>query len=259
MSIQANPDWWRTLFDDVYLLTDARSVGSSEITRREVDLLCDLLALRPHERILDLCGGHGRHSFELCSRGFQHCTLVDYSACLIERARAYAAEHRLTVEVLRRDARRTGLDSGSFDHVLILGNSLGYLPHPEGDRGILTEAKRVLRPGGSLLVDVVDGAVVRSTLKPNAWHEIGEDCVVCREREIRGARVYARELVLSKRGGLIRDRTYSIHLYESDGLKELLEAAGFADIRVVKDVCAHRGEGDYGFMNHRMVITACRR
>jgi hypothetical protein len=26
MSIKVDPDWWKTLFDEVYLLTDARSV-----------------------------------------------------------------------------------------------------------------------------------------------------------------------------------------------------------------------------------------
>ena len=26
MSFDVNPDWWKSLFDDVYMLTDARSV-----------------------------------------------------------------------------------------------------------------------------------------------------------------------------------------------------------------------------------------
>jgi D-alanine-D-alanine ligase len=43
MSIKADPDWWKTMFDDVYLLTDARSVCDEDITRREVDLICELL------------------------------------------------------------------------------------------------------------------------------------------------------------------------------------------------------------------------
>ncbi len=69
MTIQVDPDWWKTLFDDIYLLTDARSVCDEEITRREVDLICELLPIRPDHKILDLCGGHGRHSLELAARG----------------------------------------------------------------------------------------------------------------------------------------------------------------------------------------------
>ena len=31
MSIEVEPDWWRTLFDDIYLITDARSVCDPDI------------------------------------------------------------------------------------------------------------------------------------------------------------------------------------------------------------------------------------
>ncbi|PLX89649.1 MAG: D-alanine--D-alanine ligase, partial [Desulfuromonas sp.] len=92
MSFSVSPDWWKTLFDEVYLLTDARSVGNVEVTRREIDVVCDLLPLQPEHRILDLCGGQGRHSLELDRRGFSDCTVLDYSAVLIERGRQQASE-----------------------------------------------------------------------------------------------------------------------------------------------------------------------
>ena len=57
MKIDVKPDWWKTLFDDVYLMTDARSVCDEEITRREVDAVCTLLAMAKADAILDLCGG----------------------------------------------------------------------------------------------------------------------------------------------------------------------------------------------------------
>ena len=45
MAIEVDPDWWKTLFDDVYLLTDARSVGDESLTRLEVDVVCELLPM----------------------------------------------------------------------------------------------------------------------------------------------------------------------------------------------------------------------
>ena len=86
MSIQVDPAWWKTLFDEVYLLTDARSVCDPQITRREVDLICRLLPIEDGQSILDLCGGHGRHTLELCRRGFTSCTLLDFSQPLINIA-----------------------------------------------------------------------------------------------------------------------------------------------------------------------------
>jgi len=34
MTITVKPDWWKAIFDEVYLLTDARSVCNDEITQR---------------------------------------------------------------------------------------------------------------------------------------------------------------------------------------------------------------------------------
>ena len=61
MSFDVSPNWWKSLFDELYLLTDARTIADDELTRREVDVLCELLPLKYDDRILDLCGGQGRH------------------------------------------------------------------------------------------------------------------------------------------------------------------------------------------------------
>jgi hypothetical protein len=55
---------------------------------------------------------------------------------------------------------------------------------------------------------------------------------------------------------MIRDRSYAIRLYEPGTLSALVEGSGFADARVQCDFRPHRLEGDFGFMNHRMVATA---
>lgn len=255
MPIEVDPEWWKTIFDAVYLLTDARSVGDDSLTRLEVDVVCELLPMVAGHKILDLCGGHGRHSFELCRRGFEACTLLDYSQSLIDMAHENAQKNNLPLKVVRCDARQIDLGSDQFDHVLIMGNSLGYIQQPDADQRILSEALRVLRPGGWILVDVTDGAAVRKAFNPNAWHEVGEDTVVCRQRELRQDSVRARELVISKKDGLIRDRTYAVRLYETQSLAPLLETVGFRQVKIHTDFSPHRFEGDYGFMNKRMLAV----
>ncbi len=253
MTIEVDPEWWKTMFDEFYLLTDARSVCDDEITQREVDLVCQLLPIRLTHRILDLCGGHGRHSLELSRRGFSRCTLVDYSEFLLSRARSEARQYNYPIDCIQADARSTGLASRIFDHALIMGNSLGYLPEPSADRKILIEAKRVLRSGGWILIDLADAEAVRNKFRPEAWHEIDEDILVCRRRELGADRVSVREMVLSKKRGLIRDRTYSIRFYEPGKISELLGQVGFEGVRTITDFSPHRDQGDYGFMNHRMI------
>jgi D-alanine-D-alanine ligase len=255
MSMKADHEWWQTMFDEVYLLTDARSVCDEEITRREVDLVCALLPMAAGHKILDLCGGHGRHSLELSARGFTACTVLDYSEFLIDHARRSAAECHYPMACIRANARSVGASSESFDHVLIMGNSLGYISEPQADREILAEAKRVLRSGGWLLVDVTDGARVKDSFKPTAWHEIGTDTVVCRQRRLEGNTLYSREVVLSRGKGLIRDCTYGIRLYDARTVHALLEEVGFTRVKVHTDFSPHQCEGDYGFMNHRMIAA----
>jgi D-alanine-D-alanine ligase len=255
VTLNVNPDWWKNLFDKVYLLTDARSVCDDEITRKEVDLLCRILPIEPDHAILDLCGGHGRHSFELCARGFCSCTLLDYSRYLLDYARKNAKKLRYKLNIVKADARNTGLSSSSFDHVIIMGNSLGYVPGHESDLQILSEVIRVLRPGGWVLIDVVNGSAVRVSFISNAWHEIGSDIVVCRVRELAESTVYVREMVLSKGRGLIRDQNYMIHFYEHEELCGILKKAGFTRVQARTGFSPHENEGDYGFMSNRMIVT----
>jgi hypothetical protein len=115
---------------------------------------------------------------------------------------------------------------------------------------------RLLKSGGWLLVDIVNGATLRSRFTPVAWHEIGDDIVVCRNRTLDGDVVRAREVVMSKKGGLIRDQFYCLRLYEPDSIQSLLSVVGFSGTDVIGDFSPFNKKGDYGFMNFRMIVTA---
>jgi D-alanine-D-alanine ligase len=256
VSPDVNPEWWKELFDEVYLATDARTVCDEEVTRREIDLIMELIPLSPEQEILDLCGGHGRHSMELFHRGFRKCTVFDYSQFLIDRGRVEAEREGREITFLQGDARKTGLPPERFDRVLVLGNSLGYHSSPEGDRDLLAEAMRLLRSGGRLLLDTVNGETLRGRFHPVAWHEIGDDLVVCRNRTLDGDVVLTREVVVSKKSGLIKDSRYSLRLYEPDSMRDLLSGVGFSGIDVTRDFSPFREKGDLGFMNFRMIVTA---
>lgn len=256
MRFDVDPEWWKELFDEVYLATDARSVCDDDVTRGEIDLLLELFPLSPEQEILDLCGGHGRHSMELVLRGLRKCTVFDYSQFLIDRGRTEAERLGREITFLQGDARKTGLPPERFDRVLVLGNSLGYIPSPDGDRDILAEAMRLLKKGGRLFIDIVNGATLRSRFHPVAWHEIGEDIVVCRNRSLDGDIVLTRELVVSKKSGLLKDSCYSLRIYEPDSMRHLLSRIGFDGIDVVDDFSPFQKKGDFGFMNFRMIVTA---
>jgi D-alanine-D-alanine ligase len=255
MEIQVDPDWWKHLFDEVYLITDARTVCNDEMTCREIDVVMEILGIDPDDDILDLCGGHGRHSIELSRRSFGRCTVFDYSDTLLRIGEENARRENVPIRFVQGDARKTLLPGQSFDHILIMGNSLGYLPDNHADLQILSECHRLLKPGGKLLLDVTDGRSIREKFIPVSWHEIG-DTVICRNRELDTNCMRAREMVMNKKTGLIRDKTYSIRFYAKDSLTALLQEAGFTDIVIrAMNHSLVRSE-DVGCMNYRLIVSA---
>jgi D-alanine-D-alanine ligase len=249
------PDWWQTIFDEVYLATDARTVQDGDLTRREVDGLIQALKLDPRETILDLCGGHGRHALELARRGFEKVAVLDFSYPLLSLGKAQARERSLRVNFIRADAAHAPLAGDSFTAVLLLANSFGYGASPEDDRAILQESHRVLAKGGRLFLEVADPDFIRRQLSPQSWHEAG-DLVVCRRRWLTAEYLVCRELVLSRSRGLVRDRGYQVRLYDAAGLKDTLEKAGFGKINITGLQDLYAQEGDYGALNRRLGATA---
>ena len=83
-------EWWRKLFNALYVKTDGDVVENVENTRREVDFILSAAPVQPHSQILDLCCGQGRHCLELARRGFKNVMGVDRSRYLIRLAKKRA-------------------------------------------------------------------------------------------------------------------------------------------------------------------------
>jgi D-alanine-D-alanine ligase len=251
------PDWWRTLFDEVYLQTDARSVLDGEVTRREVDGLIRALALQRQEAVLDLCGGHGRHALELARRGYGPVTVLDYSQPLLSLGRTRARREGLPVAFVRGDARAVPLTGASCAAVTILANSFGYGATPRDDRQILQESRRLLGQGGRLYLEAPDPEFLRRHLAPQSWHETPEGLVVCRQRWFSRGYLVCRELVLSRDRGLVRDASYRLRLYQPAALRSCLQEVGFSRIRLLAR--PNRPDSpERGSLTRRLRLTATR-
>jgi D-alanine-D-alanine ligase len=252
-------DWWRKLFNAVYLKTDGDVVENGLNTQREVDLLIRAAGLEPNDRILDLCCGQGRHCMELVRRGFQHVTGIDRSRYLIRLARRRAKTQGLNVAFHEGDARRFRIPADSFHCVAILGNSFGYFEREEDDRRVLEAVKRVLHSGGTLVMDIVDGDWMRTHFEPRTWEWIDQNHLVCRERSLsaNGTRLISREVVVHCERGVIVDQFYAERLYSRQHICKLLESVGFRSIRDHGSLLAESDRNqDLGMMAHRMLFAA---
>ncbi len=253
------PDWWRNLFNAVYLRTDGDVVEDGANTAREIDAILNLTRIEPEARVLDLCCGQGRHALELARRGFTHVTGMDRSRYLVRLARRRAKRESLDVTFREGDARHLRMPENSFDAVLVLGNSFGYFDRPEDDVSVLDAIARVTAPNGTVAFDLADGDWLRDNFERRSWEWIDRDHFVCRERSLSadGSRLVCREVVTHAEKGVIADQFYAERLYGPAQMADLLKAEGFREIRIHKGVDAESARNqDLGMMACRFLVTA---
>ena len=253
------PDWWRRLFNAVYLKTDGDVVEREDNTVREIDALVEAAELDPSDRILDLCCGQGRHCLELARRGFQHVTGLDRSRYLIRLARRRAKKAGLSISFHEGDARKQRFEADSFDCVAIMGNSFGYFEQESDDAAVLETVKNVLTSEGTLVLDLTDGAWMRDHFEKRSWEWIDEQHFVCRERSLSadGSRLVSREVVVNSEIGVIADQFYAERLYTRERVIDLLESLGFVEIRDHGILLADSDRNqDLGMMARRWFFTA---
>jgi D-alanine-D-alanine ligase len=247
------PDWWKDIFDATYLVTDADAVEVPEITIAEVDALLEATNVTTADPILDLCCGQGRHCIELLDRGFT-VTGVDGSAYLIGVAQERAGGRgRFFVDDVRRAHPR---ELGQFKLVTMMGNSFGYLEDESADLDVLWAAYRLLKPGGTVYLDVADGAWLRENFSPTSWEWVAQNKMVARERKLSGDRLVSREMVIDTHKGIEADRTYAERLYSRERICDLLRQVGFENVQVVGTL----GTAGYdpGMMAHRFTVVGTR-
>jgi D-alanine-D-alanine ligase len=254
-------EWWRHVFNELYLKTDGDVVENHANTRADVDLVLRALPLKVDDPVLDLCCGQGRHSLELAARGLQNVSGVDQSAHLISVARERARELGSRVSFAEGDARRVAHSDASFRAVLVMGNSFGYFQSADDDRAVLHEIRRLLQPGGTLALDVSDGEWLLKNFEPRSWEWINEHSFACRERSLSsdGSRIVCRELVVDTQKGVLADQFYATRLYTRPRLAAILEQVGFREITDHEPIFTHSDRNqDLGLMSQRMFVTGVR-
>lgn len=253
------PEWWKDIFNSLYLKTDSDVVEDNCITRKEVDIFSKALNLSIKDSILDLSCGQGRHSLELARRGFTQIEGIDRSRFLIQKAKNLAKVEGLTVKFREGDARKIQHSADTFDVVMILGNSFGYFETLNDDMKVLKEIFRVSKPWARILVDITDGDFIRNQFQPRSWEWIDSKHFVCRERSLSydKQRLISREVVTHIEKGVIVDQFYAERLYSFASIQELLKSIGFTEITLHEELSTESARNqDLGMMERRIIISA---
>jgi SAM-dependent methyltransferase len=212
-------NWWRQWFNHVYM--DVYAHRDDDRAENEAATTLSVLPIEPHQKILDLCCGNGRHCRALRQAGFENVVGVDYSLPLLEHALAEPV-HSVYV---RGDMRLLPFHDGCMDAVLSFFTSFGYFITNLENLAVLDEIMRVLRTGGRFLLDYLNPTYVRGNFVPESVKEHGE-FVIHERRSISedGERI-EKEIVINNWGG--EDHIYheSVRLYECAEMVEMLRSA----------------------------------
>ena len=118
--------------------------------------------------LLDMCCGPGRHSLAFTQRGFR-VTGVDATPFLLDKARDQAEREGADVEWVESDMREF-VRPESYDLALSLFTSFGFFEEAADNRAVLEHICQSLRPGGTLVLDVLGKEVLARKFQASAVH-----------------------------------------------------------------------------------------
>lgn len=181
----------------------------------------------PGARVLDLCCGHGRLARRLGRAGIE-VTGIDISAPFIN-----AAQFAGGANYVRGDALNLPFGDARFDGALCWFTSFG-LQEDDDLKRILAEARRVLRPGARLAIDLANRDVVLQGFQHfNVLERDGETLIDRNEMDVVTGKLWISRT--ARRTGRVHKSRFFLRQFTAPEMADWLRGAGFSDVRFAGD------------------------
>ncbi len=230
MMTEYDPEWYRSFFGQDYLDVYGHLL-TKENSEAEAEFVIWALDLKPGDRVLDLCCGPGRHAIPLARAGLE-VTGLDMSEEYLAQARVAAQEAGVEVRFVQGDMREIPFVD-EFDAVVNMFTAFGYFDSEADDQRVIDGAAEALRPGGRLLLDLLNRDWVaanyvcieaREGLDGTIYHERRDFDPVAGRNHV--------EFTITSQNGEVRKASHHIRLYVATEVFEMLGRARFLLERV---------------------------
>lgn len=265
MTEEAETPWYVRFFKGDYLRVYGHTLQQDR-TDLETQFAIHALDIQPDHRVLDLCCGQGRHSIALANAGLD-VTGADLSTEMLDIARSGAAkagvaparggnaEGKGCLQLRQADMRQLPDDfADKFDAVINMFSSFGYLESEEDDQLVLRQIAKALKPGGKLMMDLLNREWVIINNEEFDWHQHDDGRVVLERRELNlddsiNHLTYT-EILPDGTRRVMSD--LHMRLYT---LTEMIKILGAAGLTLENVYGGFRGE-EYGVNTRRMIVVA---
>jgi SAM-dependent methyltransferase len=202
-----------------------------EIAAEEVECVVSLAGIEPGARVLDMPCGVGRHSLELARRGLR-VTGVDRTGAYLQIARERAGAENLEVEWIEADMRDF-VQHDAFDAAVNLYTSFGYFADPAQNRQVLANLYRSLKPGGTLVMEMMGKEILARIFQPRDWQQLPDGAFYLQERTVTQDWSWIdNRWILVHPDGRRQEFELGHRIYDAAGLKTLLRDADFTGVEV---------------------------
>ena len=248
-----NTPWYVRFFKGDYLRVYGHTLQQDR-TDLETQFAIHALGIQPHHRVLDLCCGQGRHSIALAKTGLD-VTGVDLSAEMLDIARSEATVAGLALTLHQADMRHLPDEfANQFDAVINMFSSFGYLESEEDDQKVLHQIAKALKPGGKLMMDLLNREWVIINNEEFDWHQHDDGRVILERRQL-NLQQSINHLTYTEilPDGTRREMSdLNMRLYTLTELTKMLNAAGLQ----FKSVYGGFHGEDYSVNTRRMIVVA---
>ncbi|GKU75759.1 bifunctional 2-polyprenyl-6-hydroxyphenol methylase/3-demethylubiquinol 3-O-methyltransferase UbiG [Paenibacillus sp. L3-i20] len=155
--------WYEQSFGSDYMIVYKHRDWNN--ASQEVRKMAQWLELPEGASILDVGCGMGRHALALNGAGFA-VTGLDLSETLLDEAKKHDIEG--SVEWVQGDMRQFPFSDSTYDATVNLFTSFGYFSVEEDNVKVLRNIRRVLKEGGSFLIDFLNPNYVANNLVPRS-------------------------------------------------------------------------------------------
>lgn len=248
--VKAPAEWPVAFFDDQYLKMYLPQL-TPERTEGEVQFIEAALAAAPGDAVLDLACGSGRHAILMARRGYR-VTGVDFNPRYLEIAAGEARRAGVTVEWVACDMRALEF-SGRFDRAYSFFTSFGYYSDEENET-VLSRIARALRPGGRLLLDVMNRDWLLTHPQQRTWTQREDGALIMEEvsLDLRSSRVTSRLTLIEPDRGAGPVKQFDLRAYTCAELTALLRRHGLE----VSEVWGGADRSGYSTESRRLILLA---